>query len=231
MLAKQTPGFSGADLANLVNEAALLAARRSKKRLSMAEFNEAVDRVIAGPERKSRVISPREKEIIAFHEAGHALVARLLPNADPVYKVTIVPRGMAGGFTRFLPEEDRHLGTRTQFQDRLAATLGGHVAEELALGEMTTGPQNDIEQATKIARQMVMQWGMSERLGPRTFGRKEELVFLGREIGEQRNYSEGSGGDRRGGPPDHRPRIPGRKEDVDGESRQAGAARAAADRG
>jgi cell division protease FtsH len=190
VLAKQTPGFSGADLANLVNEAALLAARRNKKRLSMAEFNEAVDRVIAGPERKSRVISPKEKEIIAFHEAGHALVARMLPNADPVYKVTIVSRGMAGGFTRFLPEEDRHLGTRNQFQDRLAATLGGHVAEELALGEMTTGPQNDIEQATKIARQMVMQWGMSERLGPRTFGRKEELVFLGREIGEQRNYSE-----------------------------------------
>jgi len=190
VLAKQTPGFSGADLANLVNEAALLAARRNKKRLSMAEFNEAVDRVIAGPERKSRVISPKEKEIIAFHEAGHALVARMLPNADPVFKVTIVSRGMAGGFTRFLPEEDRHLGTRTQFQDRLASTLGGHVAEELALGEMTTGPQNDIEQATKIARQMVMQWGMSERLGPRTFGRKEELVFLGREIAEQRNYSE-----------------------------------------
>jgi cell division protease FtsH len=190
VLAKQTPGFSGADLANLVNEAALLAARRNKKRLSMAEFNEAVDRVIAGPERKSRVISPKEKEIIAFHEAGHALVARMLPDADRVYKVTIVSRGMAGGFTRFLPEEDRHLGTRTQFQDRLAATLGGHVAEEMALGEMTTGPQNDIEQATKIARQMVMQWGMSERLGPRTFGRKEELVFLGREIAEQRNYSE-----------------------------------------
>ncbi len=190
ILAKQTPGFSGADLANLVNEAALLAARRGKKRLGMAEFNEAVDRVIAGPERKSRVISPKEKEIIAFHEAGHALVARMMPNADPVYKVTIVSRGMTGGFTRFLPEEDRHLGTRSQFQDRLAAMLGGHVAEELALSEMTTGPQSDIEQSTKIARQMVMQWGMSERLGPRTFGRKEELVFLGRDIAEQRNYSE-----------------------------------------
>ena len=136
------------------------------------------------------MISPKEKEIIAFHEAGHALVARMLPNADPVYKVTIVSRGMAGGFTRFLPEEDRHLKTRSQFQDTLAATLGGHVAEELVLGEMTTGPQSDIEQSTKIARQMVMQWGMSERLGPRTFGRKEELVFLGREIAEQRNYSE-----------------------------------------
>jgi cell division protease FtsH len=190
VLAKQTPGFSGADLANLVNEAAILTARANKKRISMDEFNEAIDRVIAGPERKSRVISPKEKEIIAYHEAGHALVAHLLPNADPVYKITIVSRGMAGGFTRFLPEEDRHLGTRSQFQDMLAATLAGHVAEELVLGEMTTGPQNDIEQATKIARQMVTQWGMSERLGPRTFGRKEELVFLGREISEQRNYSE-----------------------------------------
>jgi len=189
-LAKQTPGFSGADLANLVNEAALLAARRNKKRVGMAEFNEAVDRVIAGPERKSRVISPKEKEIIAYHESGHALVARMLPNADPVYKVTIVSRGMAGGFTRFLPEEDRHLKTRSQFLDTLASSLGGHVAEEIVLGEMTTGPQSDIEATTKIARQMVMQWGMSERLGPRTFGRKEELVFLGREIAEQRNYSE-----------------------------------------
>jgi hypothetical protein len=159
----------------------------------MDEFNEAIDRVIAGPERKSRVISPKEKEIIAYHEAGHALVAHLLPNADRVYKITIVSRGMAGGFTRFLPEEDRHLGTRSQFQDMLGATLAGHVAEELVLGEMTTGPQNDIEQATKIARQMVTQWGMSERLGPRTFGRKEELVFLGREISEQRN--SGSSGE------------------------------------
>jgi cell division protease FtsH len=190
VLAKQTPGFSGADLANLVNEAAILTARANKKRIFMDEFNEAIDRVIAGPERKSRVISPREKEIIAYHEAGHALVAHLLPNADPVYKITIVSRGMTGGFTRLLPEEDRHLGTRTQFQDMLAATLAGHVSEELVLGEMTTGPQNDIEQATKVARQMVTQWGMSERLGPRTFGRKEELVFLGREISEQRNYSE-----------------------------------------
>jgi len=190
VLAKQTPGFSGADLANLVNESAILTARANKKRISMDEFNESVDRVIAGPERKSRVISPREKEIIAYHEAGHALVAHLLPNADRVYKITIVSRGMTGGFTRLLPEEDRHLGTRSQFQDMLAATLAGHVAEELVLGEMTTGPQNDIEHTTKIARQMVTQWGMSERLGPRTFGRKEELVFLGREISEQRNYSE-----------------------------------------
>ncbi len=190
VLAKQTPGFSGADLANLVNEAAILAARRNKKKVGLDEFNEAIDRVIAGPERKSRVISPKEKEIIAYHEAGHALVGWYLPNADNPYKISIISRGMAGGFTRYLPEEDRVLRTRSQFQDMLAAALAGHVAEELVLGEMTTGPQNDIEQATRIARQMVTQWGMSERLGPRTFGRKEELVFLGREIAEQRNYSE-----------------------------------------
>jgi cell division protease FtsH len=190
VLAKQTPGFSGADLANLVNEAAILAARRNKKRITMSEFDEAVERVIAGPERKSRVISPREKEIIAYHEAGHALVARKLPNTDRVYKITIVSRGMAGGFTRFLPAEDRNLWTRSQFQDMLAAILGGMVAEELVLGEMSTGPQDDLERATKIARQMVTQWGMSERLGPRTFGKREELIFLGKEIAEQRNYSE-----------------------------------------
>jgi cell division protease FtsH len=190
VMAKQTPGFSGADLANLVNEAAILTARRNKKKITMAEFDEAVDRVIAGPERKSRVISPKEKETIAYHEAGHALVAHSLPNADPVYKITIVSRGMTGGFTRFMPTEDRNLWTRSQFQDSLAAILGGMVAEELVFGEMSTGPQDDLERATKIARQMVTQWGMSERLGPRTFGRREEMVFLGREISEQRNYSE-----------------------------------------
>jgi len=190
VLAKQTSGFSGADLANLVNEAAILGARHNKKKIGMDEFNEAIDRLIAGPERKSRVMSDREKKIIAYHEAGHVLVGYVLPNADPPYKISIVSRGMAGGFTRFLPEEDRYLGTRSQFQDTLAAILGGHVAEELILNEMTTGPQDDIERATRIARQMVTQWGMSERLGPRTFGRKEELVFLGREIAEQRNYSE-----------------------------------------
>jgi cell division protease FtsH len=190
VLARQTPGFSGADLANLVNEAAILTARRNKKKVTMHEFEEAVDRVIAGPERKSRVISPKEKEIIAYHEAGHALVSHILPNADPVYKITIVSRGMTGGFTRFMPAEDRNLWTRSQFKDALAAILGGMVAEELTLGEMTTGPQDDLERATKIARQMVTQWGMSERLGPRTFGKREEMVFLGREISEQRNYSE-----------------------------------------
>ncbi len=189
-IAKQTPGFSGADLANLVNEASILAARRGKKKVSMEEFDEAVDRVIAGPERKSRVMSQREREIIAYHEAGHALVGYVLPKADPPYKISIVSRGMAGGFTRFLPEEDRHLYSKSQFEDMLAATLGGMVSEELVFGEGTTGPQDDLERATRLARQMVTQWGMSERLGPRTFGRKEEMVFLGREISEQRNYSE-----------------------------------------
>jgi cell division protease FtsH len=191
VLAKQTPGFSGADLANLVNEAAILAARRNKKKIGMGEFNEAVDRVIAGPERKSRVITPKEKEIIAYHEAGHALVGHLLPNADPPYKISIVSRGMAGGFTRFLPEEDRHLMSRSQFKDMMATSVGGLVAEELILGgEATTGPSDDLNKLTNIARSMVTQWGMSERLGPRTFGHKQELVFLGREISEQRNYSE-----------------------------------------
>jgi cell division protease FtsH len=190
VLAKQTPGFSGADLANLVNEAAILAARRNKKKIGIDEFNEAIDRVIAGPERKSRVISDREKKIIAYHEAGHALVGFYLPNADKPYKISIVARGMAGGFTRYLPDEDRHLMMRSQCQDMLAALLGGHVAEEMVLGEMTTGPEDDIGKATRIARQMVTRWGMSEKLGPRTFGRKEEMIFLGREISEQRDYSE-----------------------------------------
>jgi cell division protease FtsH len=189
-VAKQTPGFSGADLANLVNEGAILAARRGKKKITMAELDEAVDRVIAGPERRSRVISKKEREIIAYHEAGHAFVGFALPNADPPYKISIISRGMAGGFTRFLPEEDRHLYSRSQFQDMLAALLGGLVAEEIVFGESTTGPSDDLQKATGIARQMVTQWGMSERLGPRTFGRKEEMVFLGREISEQRNYSE-----------------------------------------
>lgn len=190
IIAKQTPGFSGADLANLVNEGCILAARRGKKKVTMSEFDEAVDRVIAGPERKSRVISEREREIIAYHEAGHALVGYLLPKADPPYKISIVSRGMAGGFTRFLPEEDRHLYTKSQFNDMLAAILGGMASEELIFDEATTGPQDDLQKATTLARQMVTQWGMSKRLGPRTFGRKEEMIFLGREISEQRNYSE-----------------------------------------
>ncbi|MEA3442065.1 MAG: ATP-dependent zinc metalloprotease FtsH [Chloroflexota bacterium] len=188
-LAKETPGFSGADLANVVNEAAILAARHNLKEVTLQELEDAADRVIAGPERKSRIISTKEKEIISYHESGHALTARILPNADPVHKVSIVARGMTGGWTRFLPTEDRHLWTRSQFDDRLAVTLGGRVAEEITFGEATTGAENDLEQATKLARKMVTEYGMSEKLGPRTFGQKQELVFLGREISEQRDYS------------------------------------------
>ena len=189
-VAKQTTGFSGADLANLVNESAILAARRNRETTSASEFAESIDRVIAGPERKSRVVSAREKELTAYHEAGHALVAHLLPNADQPYKVTIVARGMTGGHTRYLPEEDRKLWTRHQFEDMLAAVLGGRVAEEVVFEEMTTGASNDLEQATNVARTMVTRYGMSEKLGPRTFGKREELVFLGKELHEQRDYSD-----------------------------------------
>ena len=189
-VAKETPGFSGADLANLINEGAILAARRNRKDITLKELEDAADRTIAGPERKSRIISPKEKEIIAFHESGHALTARMLPNADPVHKISIVARGMMGGWTRFLPTEDRYLWSKSQFNDRLAVSLGGRVAEEITFGEITTGAQNDLEQATKLARKMVTEYGMSEKLGPRTFGQKQELVFLGREISEQRDYSD-----------------------------------------
>ena len=189
-IAKQTPGFSGADLANLVNEGALLAARRNKKLIGMSEFQEAIDRVIAGPERKGRVISTREKEMTAYHEAGHALVAWKLPHADPVHKISIVPRGGMGGYTRLLPAEDRYLWTKNQFEDMLATALGGRVAEELIFTEITTGASNDLENSTKIALRMIKQYGMSESLGPRTFGKREELIFLGREIHETRDYSD-----------------------------------------
>ncbi|MDE2861685.1 MAG: ATP-dependent zinc metalloprotease FtsH [Chloroflexota bacterium] len=189
-VAQQTPGFSGADLENLINEAAILTARRGKKELGRDEFAEAIDRVIAGPERKSRVISVREKEVTAYHEAGHALVAHLLPNADPVHKISIIARGSMGGYTRMLPTEERYLITKDQFTDRLATFLGGRVAEELTFNLVTTGASNDLEQATSLARMMVTRLGMSERLGPRTFGKREELVFLGREISEQRDYSD-----------------------------------------
>ena len=189
-VARQTPGFSGADLANLVNEGAILAARNNKKRISMPELNEAVDRVIAGPERKSRVITPIEKQIIAYHEGGHAVAGHFLPKADPVFKVTIVARGMAGGFTRSLPADDRRLQDRSYYEAMMAQALGGHVAEEMVFGEPTTGAHDDIGKVTHIAREMVTQWGMSERLGPRTFGRRDSMVFLGRDIAEQRDYSE-----------------------------------------
>ena len=191
VIAKQTPGFSGADLANLANEAALLAARLNKKRIGFAEFAESIDRVIGGPARKSKVISVREKEIVAYHESGHAIVGHMLANADPVFKVTIVSRAQMGGYTRFLPEEDRSLWSKAQFKDRIGAAMGGRAAEEIVFGEVTTGASNDLEQATNIARSMVTRYGMSEKLGPRTFGKREEMVFLGKEISEQRDYSEG----------------------------------------
>ena len=189
-VARQTIGFSGADLANLVNEAAILAARRTKSLIALSEFTEAIDRVLLGPARKSRAITEQEKRMTAYHEAGHALVAHVLPNADNPFKVTIVSRGQSGGHTRYLPEEDRNLWTRAQFSDMLSAALGGRVAEELVFNQLTTGAGSDIEQATNIARQMVTRYGMSEKLGPRTFGKREEMVFLGREISEQRDYSD-----------------------------------------
>ena len=189
-IAKGTPGFAGADIENLVNEAAILAARRNKRAIGMPEFQEAVERVIAGPERRSRLISDEEREIVAYHEAGHAVVMQMLPNADPVHKITIVSRGMALGYTMPLPEEDRLLFSRERFRDELAGLLGGRVAEEEVFGDITTGASNDLERVTSLARRMVTQYGMSDVLGPQTFGEKEELIFLGREIGEQRNYSE-----------------------------------------
>jgi len=189
-LAKGTVGFSGADLANLVNEAAIMAARRNKKVIGNDELEESIDRVLAGPERKSRKISPKEKEITAYHEAGHALVGRMLPNADPVHKISIVARGMIGGYTKQLPTEDRYLHSRSYMKDMLAYALGGRAAEEIIFNEITDGAKSDIERATKLARAMVTDYGMSEKLGPRTFGHKEEMVFLGREISEQRDYSE-----------------------------------------
>ena len=190
IIAKETPGFSGADLANLVNEAAILAARREKKVISLAEFEEAIDRVMLGPERKSRVIIQKEKEMIAYHEAGHALVAKKLPHADPVHKISIIARGMMGGYMKQLPTEDRHLYTPSQLKDRLATSLGGRVAEEIIFGEVSTGAQNDLEQVTTIARKMVKEYGMSDKLPPRTFGRREELVFLGRMVDEQKDYGD-----------------------------------------
>ncbi len=192
VLARQTVGFSGADLANLINEAAILAARQNKKMIAMPELEEAIARVIAGPERKSRRISDEEKLVIAYHEMGHALVMRSLPHCDPPYKISIVSRGMALGWTMQLPEHDKVLVSKAELTDQLSGMLGGRVAEEILLGDgnITTGASDDIGKATKLARRMVTEWGMSERLGPLAFGTKEELVFLGRDLGEQRNYSE-----------------------------------------
>jgi cell division protease FtsH len=190
VVAKQTPGFSGADIENLVNEAAILAARRNGKSIGMGDIQEAIEKVIAGPERKSRLISAEEREIIAYHEAGHALMFKLLPNCDPVHKITIVSRGAGLGHTMTLPERDEYLRNTARFKDEIAATLGGRVAEEVVFGDVTTGASRDLEQVTKMARAMVTRYGMSEALGPLQFGDRDELIFLGKEIGEQRNYSD-----------------------------------------
>ena len=190
VLGRQTPGFSGADLANLINEAAILAARANKKVIGMDELEEAIARVIAGPERKSRRISDREKEIIAYHETGHALVMKALPHTDPVHKVSIISRGMALGWTMSLPEEDKYLISRDELMDQIAGIMGGRVAEEIVFKDITSGAENDIQRATQMARRMVTQWGMSDKLGTVAMGHREELVFLGRDLGEQRNYSE-----------------------------------------
>ena len=192
VIARRTPGFSGADLESVMNEGAILAARRGKKEITMAELEEAIDRVILGPERKGRVLTPRVKEVYAYHEAGHALVAHYLPNANPVHKVTIIGRGMAGGYTQFLPREERsYIMTRSELMDELAAALGGRAAEELKFNEISTGAKGDLEEVTRLARKMVMEWGMSDRLGPQAFGRPaEENIFLGRDIARDRNYSE-----------------------------------------
>jgi cell division protease FtsH len=192
VIAKQTPFFSGADLANLVNEAALLAARRNKKSIGLDDLQESIERVQLGPERRSRVVSQKEKEVIAHHEAGHALVARMLPNADPVFKISIVARGMAGGYTKQLPTEDRHLYSVAHLRDVMTTFLGGRAAEEIVFGstEITTGAGNDLEQVTALARKMVKEYGMSEKMGLRAYGRREELVFLGRMVDEQKDYGD-----------------------------------------
>jgi len=189
-IARQTSGFSGADLANLVNEAALLAARRDKETVEMKELGESIERVIAGPERKTRVINTEEKRIVSYHESGHALLALLIPGADPLHKVSIIPRGIALGYTMRLPLEDRYIVTKKELLGRIVGILGGRASEDLMFAELSTGAQDDLEKATDIARDMVMRWGMSEKLGHLTFGRREEQIFLGRDITEERNYSE-----------------------------------------
>lgn len=190
VVAKRTPGFTPADLENLINEAALLSARNNLKEIPMNIIEEASIKVLAGPEKKSRLISEKERRLTAYHEAGHAVTARVLPNADPVHMVTIVPRGMAGGFTAYLPEDDRQYMTKRQMEDEIVQMLGGRVAEALVLEDISTGAQNDIERATKLARKMVTHYGMSENLGPMTYGTDDEEVFIGRDFGRARNYSE-----------------------------------------
>ena len=190
VLSRGTPGFCGADLANLVNEAALLAARQGKASITMKDFEQAKDKVLMGTERKSMIISPEERKITAYHESGHTLVAKLIPGTDPIHKVTIIPRGMALGLTQQLPMDEKHTYPKTYLNNNIAILMGGRVAEELVLHDMTTGAGNDLERATELARRMVCNWGMSEKLGPLTFGKKEEMIFLGREIAQHRDYSE-----------------------------------------
>lgn len=190
VIARRTPGFVGSDIANLVNEAALLAAREDKKAVEIKEFEEAIDRVIAGPQRKSRMISEREKKIIAYHEAGHTLVAKLIPGTDPIHKVSIIPRGPALGYTLQLPLEDKYLSTKTEITDKLTVFLGGRAAEELAFNELTTGAENDLQQATEIAHKMICEYGMSDKLGPLTLRKKESEIFLGRDFTKEKAYSE-----------------------------------------
>jgi cell division protease FtsH len=189
-LARATPGFSGADLANLVNEAALLAARRNQKFVMMGDFESSKDKVLMGAERKSMIITDEEKKVTAYHEGGHALLAALLPHTDPLHKVTIIPRGMALGVTQQLPSEEKHNYTKEQLESRIAVCMGGRIAEDITFGQISTGAQNDIEQATEMARKMVCEWGMSESLGPLTYGKKEEQVFLGKEFNRHQDYSE-----------------------------------------
>jgi cell division protease FtsH len=190
VLARSTPGFVGADLENLVNEGAILAARRNKKAIEQEDLEEAIERVIAGPERKSRLISEEEKRIVAYHEAGHAVVMNAVPEADPVHKVSITARGMAGGYTLALPLEDRTLMGKNKLVADMVGLMGGRAAEEIVFNDITSGASNDLERVTKMARAMVTRLGMSNDLGPMTYGQKEELIFLGREISEQRDYSE-----------------------------------------
>ena len=189
-VAERTPGFSGADLANLMNEAAILAARRNKKEVAQTELTESIEKVMLGPERKSKVYSAQEKEIVAFHEAGHALVASSLPNADPVHKISIVSRGRVGGYTLKLPSEEINFYSKSKFMDELATLLGGYAAEKSVFGDVTTGPHSDLKIASDLARRIVTEYGMSEKMGPMTFGDRERLVFLGKELSENRNYSE-----------------------------------------
>jgi len=190
VIAERTPGFSGADLANLINEAAILAARRNRKTVTQVDLTEAVEKVMLGPERRSHVLNTKEKEITAYHEAGHAIVAASTPHSDPVHKVSIISRGRAGGYTMKLPSEDRHMKSRSEFEAELAVLLGGYTAEQVIFKEMTTGASNDLKQASELARKMVTQFGMSEKIGPVTYGHEHENIFMGRELSYERNYSD-----------------------------------------